>query len=375
MSPEDRISKAISEFDAQGFHRTGTEVDAASARWLADLLDEAGVLASVETYRFRRLVPHESFVEVGTERIEGLPMFDAPPTPPDGVAAPLGDGPSEIALRPAVPGRWREIENARVSAGAAVVVPTTGARAGLAPINAEAFRAPFGQPVLQVWGGALPALQAAAEARRSVRVVSCSHVEDTVTSNVTGVVPGMEPALPPVCVMTPRSGWWECASERGGGIACLLEVARAIAVAKPRRTVLFVSTTGHELGHWGLEEFLLRRPGLDRGALLWLHFGASIGAALEPRPMLYASRPALADEALAALTSSGAKLPTLPPPGTVGAGESKNVHAAGGQYISMAGTSAVFHLAADRWPEAVDVAQVAAVARGMSGLAVRAANS
>src|SRR5205085_1774820 len=99
----------------------------------------------------------------------------------------------------------------------------------------------------------------------------------------------------------PRSGWWACASERGGGIACLLEVAHALSQAKPRRTVVFVSTTGHELGHWGLEEFLARRPGLARGAALWMHFGASIGAALEPRPMIFASRPELAGEALAAL--------------------------------------------------------------------------
>src|SRR5262249_31485808 len=152
MSLEDRISKVISEFDAQGIHRTGTDVDMVSARWLAGLLEEAGVLASVETYRFRRLVPHESFVEIGTERIEGLPMFDAPPTPPPAVTAAIGDGPAEIALRPAAPGRWREIEDARASTAAAVVVPTTGARAGLAPINAEAFRAPFGRPVLQVSG-------------------------------------------------------------------------------------------------------------------------------------------------------------------------------------------------------------------------------
>ena len=35
-------------------------------------------------------------------------------------------------------------------------------------------------------------------------------------------------SLPPVCVMTPRSGWHANASERGGGLVCWLETMRAV---------------------------------------------------------------------------------------------------------------------------------------------------
>jgi hypothetical protein len=40
-------------------------------------------------------------------------------------------------------------------------------------------------------------------------------------------------SLAPVVVITPRSGWWACASERGPGIAAFIELARAAATASP----------------------------------------------------------------------------------------------------------------------------------------------
>jgi hypothetical protein len=39
-----RIGRTIQEYDLQGWHRTGTEVDADSARWLADLVPSYGPL-------------------------------------------------------------------------------------------------------------------------------------------------------------------------------------------------------------------------------------------------------------------------------------------------------------------------------------------
>jgi len=38
--------------------------------------------------------------------------------------------------------------------------------------------------------------------------------------NVIAVVSGTDKSAAPLVVMTPRSGWWWCASERGGGLAC-----------------------------------------------------------------------------------------------------------------------------------------------------------
>ncbi len=377
MSMEERISRVIAAFDAQGWHRTATEVDAKSAEWFASELGKAGTIPGIESYPFRRLVPEQSFVELadGTQ-IEGLPLFDSMPTAAEGVCAQFGDGEGEIRLvAAAAGGHSPELASARESNAAGVVMGTTGPRPGFAPKNAEQFRVPFGRPALQLTGTAIPALQESAAKAEPVRLVSTFHYEDAFASNVTGVVAGSDPTARPVVVMTPRSGWWQCASERGGGIAVLLEIARAVAAAPAKRTVYFLGTTGHELGYWGLEEFLLRRPGLDRDAVIWVHFGASVGAAIEPRPMIYASTAAFKDEALECLKAAGATLPTRTADGTVAGGESRNIHYAGGDYVSLAGGSAVFHLEEDRWPIAMDVPLTGAISKGMTEFVLRVANS
>ena len=43
MDQHQRISKMIQEFDAQGWHRTGSKVDHQSARWLGDIVGELGL--------------------------------------------------------------------------------------------------------------------------------------------------------------------------------------------------------------------------------------------------------------------------------------------------------------------------------------------
>src|SRR5207253_2130261 len=90
---------------------------------------------------------------------------------------------------------------------------------------------------------------------------------------------GGRPELPHLGIVTPRSGWWACASERGGGIAVWLEVLRALQAAGSMRDVHFVATSGHELNFMGFESFLVHHPEEVSGADFWLHLGANIGAA------------------------------------------------------------------------------------------------
>jgi len=371
VSAEARIARVIQEFDAQGWHRTGTTIDAESAVWLVAELRASGLDAHTEGYSFERFVPGDAWIEVDGARIGGLPMFDAPPTGPRGVQGRLGD---DIALVVGPPGGpFPELDEARKSSAKAVVYVTTAQSPGLAPRNAEAIRHPFGPPVLQVGSAHRETMESAKRAGGRVTVSIEAEREPTTVYNVVATVPGTDPELAPIGVMTPRSGWWNCASERGGGLACFLEVARATAAALPKRTVHFVASSGHELGHWGLEEYLLARPGLAKSAALWVHFGASVGAAVEPRPFLFASSRELAEGALAHLKASGAALPALAPDGAMPSGESREIAREGGAYVSFLGASGLFHLEEDRWPDAVDVPQIAAIARATSALVLKAA--
>lgn len=364
MEREERIAEVIEAFDAQGHHRTGTEVDNSSGAWLRELLEQQGAEARLETHPFEQFVPGESYLEVEQRRFPGLPLFDGGRTRPEGVRGRLGPvgAAAGVALTIASPGgQAPELGAARTSGQhLAVVSVTTGGRPGLAPRNATSFVKPFGRPVLQVSSEHRGELEAFSNQGAEATVVCTGESRPVWASNVAGRVPGKHTDLPPLVVMTPRSGWWQCASERGGGIACWLEIARAVAGEPLRRDLLLVASTGHELGHWGLEQHLATRPELAKTATLWLHLGASIGAALSPRPLVFASDGGLRALALQSLKAAGAHLVTAAPDHLVPGGEAKNIHERGGRYISLAGGSEVFHLESDRWPDSVDVGAVVA---------------
>src|SRR6478672_2590287 len=52
---ENRIRRIIHAFEAQGFHRTGTLVDRASANWLREEAHQAGLAASLEPFSIQRV--------------------------------------------------------------------------------------------------------------------------------------------------------------------------------------------------------------------------------------------------------------------------------------------------------------------------------
>lgn len=378
MDRAERITSVIREFDAQGHHRTGTAVDHASGEWLRAALEDAGAEAALEAYPFPRFNPGESFVECGAARVPGLPMFDATPTTPSGLTGVIGPSgeDADVGLFIGPPGAAApELNEVRASGRyRAIVYVTTGGQPGLAPRNAVAFPRMGGVPVLQVSSERRAELEAIAARHEIVRLVSTGEVERGTASNVVGRIRGQDSAIPPLVVMTPRSGWWECASERGGGIACWLEIARDASRQPLRRDVLFLASTGHELGHWGLERFIESRETFPTSACLWLHLGASVGAALELRPLMFSSDADLGSIALESLAKAGAPPAQAAPRGTVPGGEAKNIHERGGRYVSFAGGSAVFHLQQDRWPDAVNVAAVSAYADACISI-VRAADA
>lgn len=90
MNQNDRISKIIQEFDAQGWHRSGTEVDHLFARWLAQRGRELGLDLELESFQLNRVVPQDCFLEIEGRRIEGLPFFDGSFTSAEGISGHIG---------------------------------------------------------------------------------------------------------------------------------------------------------------------------------------------------------------------------------------------------------------------------------------------
>ncbi len=379
---ETRVLDLLRTFDAQGHHRTGTDVDRTSGEWLQQEAAKAGGQARLMAFSLDRLDVDEAYVEVAGRRIPGLPFFDGGLTSSAGTAAPFGPGGLHLARadRTAVGTEGGFLEDLRRAGSVrAIVVTTETGVPGLVPSNARAFHEPFGCPVLQVSGAARGLLEQAAASGATATVVCRATRTRTTATNVIVDVPGSMAEAAPLVVITPRSGWWTCTAERGGGLICWLEAIRRLSARRPGgRRALFVASSGHELGHLGLEAFLHEQPALLRAAHAWIHLGANIGAgaagAAEAGVRVQASHDDLDSLMSGALAAANAPVVGRLPRGRVPSGEARNLHVGNARYVSLLGShNPWFHHEDDRWPASVTADLVAKYAAGVSQAVVELA--
>jgi hypothetical protein len=376
LEAEERVALWLKAWDRQGIHRTATPGDEAGAAWLArEAAAIAGPVTS-ETFQLQRIDPVAAYVEIDGERINGDSLFEGPDTVPGGVRGPASDatgkGPIAVmALSPsAVYGEnFRRLR--RESRHGAHVIVTLGGAPGLALLNAESFRAPFGPATVQISSVEHDRVMAALTRGAEFRVVVQTMRTPAPARNVVLAIAGRDRTRPPVVVMTPRSSWWQSTAERGGGFVCWLETLRALQANPPACDVVFTANSGHELGHIGLDDFVARRPGWETKAT-WIHYGANIGAA-GSKLMVMSAHDDLRALAVKHLTAAGQEPDLLAEKTKVPSGETKDIHKAGGRYLTLVGppdTFSLFHLPQDRWPHAVEVAVIARLAEGTANLVV-----
>jgi len=379
---EDRVARILEAFDAQGNHRTGTDVDNRSAEWLAAEVRRLGIEPSLEPFTLNRVDPQECYLAVGGRRIDSVPIFDAGFTDAKGVRGKLGLLGSDADIAVAASGRrtvgdtanraQNEVDRARRSRHNAVVVVTHDVRPGLFLLNANEFLRPVGPPMLQVSSSEDAWLQQQVTAGEEATVVA--HVNRTTAQalNVTAEVLGSDPALAPLVFMAPRSGWWQCASEQGSRLVCWLEVMRTLATSRPPRRSLFVAMSGHELGYLGIDPYLNRRPNLVKQAYAWVFFGSDIGQPHQPN-LIHASDDQLERWAVTALAGQALNVDAKTPHDAEARGETGAIQRGGGRFFTIACESRVFHNVGDRWPEAIDVSQLSRYARAFADGALQLA--
>jgi hypothetical protein len=359
---EERAAGWLKAWDAQGMHRTGTAGDAAGAEWLAAEARALGAEVATEEFSLDRLDPIDCFLEVGGKRIAGVPVFDAPATGAEGIAGRLGGEIAVVELPPRAlySGEFQRLR--RAGDHRALVVVCQGEAPGLGLINAENFRAPYRAPAIHVSSEAREAVFAAAREGAEARLVSHSPRTPATATNIVVSLEARDAGKPPLVVMTPRSSWWQSTAERGGGLVCWLESLRALIGRPLGRKAIFTANSGHELNHLGLDDFVARHPGWDQpGGAEWLHYGANLGA-FGSWLSLVSNTDELRRLGLAALTNGGQPPDDVPWPSQPPSGETRDIHRAGGRYLTLVGTNRLFHLPQDRWPHAADVPAVARIA-------------
>lgn len=337
-------------WDSQGPHRTATLGDHTGADWLAAEARALGAAVTREAFALWRVDPGDTFLEVNGVRHPGVPVFDSPATA--GIDGVLGTDIAVATLGPhaVYTGEYHRLR--REGAHAGLVIQTKD----LALLNAEHFSAPYGAPAIHI--------DAAVPIGCPGRLVSDSTRTHTEAHNVVVALGGTDRTRPPVVVMTPRSSWWESTSERGGGVVCWLETLKALIAEPPTCDVILTANSGHELGHLGLDAFQVRRPGWDQpGGAIWVHYGANIGAAGGTLSIVSP------DDALRAGMRSAVPV-AMAPKDLVPSGETRDIHRAGGRYVTLVGTNPLFHVPHDRFPHSVDIPAIARFAAGAARFVV-----
>ena len=360
-----QIKKDLIKWDSIELHRTGTKGDEQTAFWLADEIRKCNLEPQLDSFSFTKRTPGKCEVTNGTFKAKGLPMFDGGSTSSKGITEVSGSlneknviavtkysssTMDEASLRL---NEARKEDNHLAIIAIADVAPNAP---GLAVLNAESYRKPFGPPVLQVatkeqdW---LLKLNKNEELTVSVQLTD----EKSEALNIQTKIEGKDKSLNPLVIMTPKSGWWTCTSERGGGIAIWLNAMRYFAQNKPNRNVIFTANTGHELSHIGLDHFLENNPSLVKEAHAWVHLGANF-AAKKGNVLWQASNKDYMNIGIEELTSKGLDEVQTWPISSRTLGEARNIYDGGGQFISLLGSNSLFHHPEDRWPEAIDMAKL-----------------
>ena len=360
-----QIKKDLIKWDSIELHRTGTKGDEQTAFWLADEIKKCDLQPQLDSFSFTKRTPGKCEVTNGTFKAKGLPMFDGGSTSSKGITEVSGslNEKNVIAVTKYSSSTMDEaslrLNEARKEGKhlAIVAIADVAPNApGLAVLNAESYRKPFGPPVLQVatkeqdW---LLNLNKNDELTVFVQLTD----EKSEALNIQTKIEGRDKSLSPLVIMTPKSGWWTCTSERGGGIAIWLNAMRYFAQNKPNRNVIFTANTGHELSHIGLDHFLENNPSLVKEAHAWVHLGANF-AAKKGNVLWQASNKDYMNIGIEELASKGLDEVQAWPISSRPLGEARNIYDGGGQYISLLGSNSLFHHPEDRWPEAIDMAKL-----------------
>lgn len=364
------IERRIRAYESFGVHRTGWLGDDQAAGWMAGELSKLGIDAQLEHFLFPRVEVRSTVVTWPDGSVNGLPLYDGGFTPPGGIEGQLVvAGDPEIFAKivvappddPAFSQRtiYETVEELQAAGAIGLVVPRGDPQGEVTVLNAERIDTPLSLPVLQIASGSMGDFTTSALLGMEARLEIDGDRLQSRAANVVASLAGSDPDAQPVGIMTPRSGWFTCAAERGGGIAILLGLAEAIMrIPERKRSVHFLASSGHELNHYGLKSYLTTRPGIEERAVAWLHLGANIGSSTGPTTAesLDSELHALADAALAA---EGANYEMIDTRG----GEAVNIAEAGGRYVSIRGTNAFFHSPNDVFEKASDAAEVAAAGR------------
>lgn len=282
----------VQRYDSFGVHRYGSPGAEQALAWIAGELDRAGLAVTSQRFTLARQYELES----GTLTVDGasrsvvpqwwIPQAQASFSLTAPIAAP-GNGLAEGRFVRAdlafdrgayLNAQHRAVLEAALARRPAAVLLTIDHPSGeIFTYNVDQKEKPWPVPVILVAPKDRPLLDAAQGDGRPVSVlVQGAWRHDVPGRNVVARLQRDPGNRNWIVVSTPVTSWFTSTCERGPGIAGFLAVARLAATRWPQVNFAFVATSGHEIGHGGMEHFLHDGAPPADVTLAWAHFGASL---------------------------------------------------------------------------------------------------
>ncbi|WP_249341238.1 MULTISPECIES: hypothetical protein [unclassified Sphingomonas] len=296
--PEDLAARVAGDLDRYigfGSKQAGGVGDRACGAWLTGELEGLGFKVEQQPVSVPYFVPERCELSCGTTRANVWPQPIVVPTGSQGASGPLvridGTGRPAGSLAGAVAlldlpfARYSTaiakpvrvpIEAAFAAGAVAVVVITNGPTGKVIALNADGRKPMFAGPVaLLAPSDAGPFLAAAIRGDKATLVLTGEGGRRPADNFIGRLDRGRKSW---VAVSTPRSGWYGCAGERGGGVAAWLWLARWASKAVTGHNLAFICNSGHEYENLGAAEALKATAPRPEDTHFWLHLGANVAA-------------------------------------------------------------------------------------------------
>ena len=362
----------VQRYDSFGPHRYGSPGAERALDWIAEELERAGLKVSSQRFALPRQYDLEAAtLTVGNEMRQVVPQWWIPEGQATfALTAPIASdsGPaSDSFVRLTLPfDRGAYLTDQHVAAldkvfarrPAAVLLTIDHPSREIFTYNVDQESAPWSVPVILVAPKDLPLLDRAQQAGRPVSVsVQGTWRRAVPGRNVVGRLDRGKGRW--LAISTPVTSWFTSSCERGPGIAGFLAMARLAQTRWPDVDLVFVATSGHEIGHGGMEHFLHDGAPTPDATLTWAHFGASLacfawrrdgGRWVTDREVDTGQRLVLSSQAMESVVMRRFKdIAATPLSGArAGVGELRDVQAAGyPRFFGMAGSHTFFHTLVD----------------------------
>ncbi|WP_375210957.1 hypothetical protein [Hyphococcus sp.] len=289
------IAEDLRQYIGFGVKQSGGAGDEACGAWLDAELTRAGFETERQYFSAPWFEPAQADIAVGEARASLWPQPIVQTTPAKGIEAPIvrvdASGLASTSLDGAIAlvdlpfGRWSSmfwdavripVEAAFEAGAAACVIVTNGPSGKVIALNTDGRRPLYGKPLaLLAPEDAEPFFAAAMAGEKATLTVTGNGGRRQAFNLVGRLDRGRGRWL---VVSTPRSGWFTCAGERGGGVAAWLHIARWASRAARDYDLAFVCNSGHEYQYLGAEELLHNVAPSPENTAFWLHLGANLAS-------------------------------------------------------------------------------------------------